>query len=148
MIELFRFKFGILLYWLLPSFYYLLDAVGLLGHTGSGFSLTLDLLEASWPYSIIAAPLGILSGYPPTWAWLAAGLVSLRRNREIGVRKTRDWIFAIASAAFFAILLNWLIATFSEPYAWTRLVLSAVTWPLVFFLLRNRNGVYNFSKTK
>ena len=143
-----QFRLGALIYWLLPSLYYIADSIGLLGHTGSGFSLTIDLLEASWPYSISAAPLGLLSAYPPTWAWLAAGLLAFSRQHELFSRKANGWMLVLASGAYAATCVHWIMATFPEPYAWTRLALSVVTWPLVLFLLGNSSGVYNFGKTK
>lgn len=108
----------------LPSALYILEASGLLGLTGAGFAFDGDRLIASLPFAIFAAPLYLVGGYPPVWAIVVAafGLVS-RPSKKLN-QQILFWAKAISFSILIIVVIVWSVRCFTEPFAWTRLVLT------------------------
>lgn len=108
----------------LPSALYILEASGLLGLTGAGFAFNGDRLIAALPFAIFAAPLYLVGGYPPVWAIVVAafGLVS-RPSKRLN-QQILFWAKAISYSILFIVVIVWSVRCFTEPFAWTRLVLT------------------------
>ncbi|MEN9967333.1 MAG: hypothetical protein RL036_566 [Actinomycetota bacterium] len=121
-------------YWLLPSLFYLIEAAGLLGNTGSGFNLDLGRLGMAWPFALVAAPIYLLSGYPPAWAWLASAVELTRSTTRRSLRLAHAVGSLLALMALILVSIFWFMRTIGEPYAWTRILLALITWLLVYFL--------------
>lgn len=126
-----RNRVSVVFYALLPSIFYLIEASGLLGNTGSGFKFNFGHLAASWLFALFAAPLYVLSGYPPAWAWIASGIYLLWRKSNGPYKRISAWMLVVTSLAYFWVSIMWVIRSNAEMFSWTRILLSLVTWPLV-----------------
>lgn len=125
----------------LPSALYILEASGLLGLTGSGFTFDAGRLTASWPFAIFAAPLYLASGYPPAWAVVVSGLGLVRPPARRIHQQILFWSKALSYSILFVVVTIWSVKCFTEPYAWTRLVLTLallITMPIAFRRLSQR----------
>lgn len=109
---------------LLPSALYILEASGLLGLTGAGFAFNSDRLLASWPFAIFAAPLYLASGYPPAWAVVVSALGLVSRPSKDFHQKILIWSKVFSYSVLIIALAIWSVKSFTEPFAWTRLVLT------------------------
>jgi len=108
----------------LPSALYILEASGLLGLTGSGFTFDAGRLTASWPFAIFAAPLYLASGYPPAWAVVVSGLRLVRPPAKKLNQQILFWAKALSYSILIVVVAIWVARCFTEPFAWTRLVLT------------------------
>ena len=125
----------------LPSALYILEASGLLGLTGSGFTFDAGRLTASWPFAIVAAPLYLASGYPPVWAIVVAGLGLVTRPVTRLHQQILFWSKALSYSILIVVVTIWSVKCFTEPYSWTRLVLTLamlVAIPIAFRRLSQR----------
>lgn len=108
----------------LPSVLYILEASSLLGKTGAGFGFDVDRLSATWPFAIFAAPLYLVSGYPPAWAVVVSGLRLVRPPAKKLNQQILFGVKAVSYSILIVVAALWVARCFTEPFAWTRLVLT------------------------
>ena len=108
----------------LPSALYILEASGLLGLTGAGWTFDAGRLAATWPFAIVAAPLYLASGYPPVWAIVVAGLRLVAKPAKRLHQQILFWSKALSYSILIVVVALWVARCFTEPFAWTRLVLT------------------------
>lgn len=108
----------------LPSFIYLMESSGILGLTGVGYSLDVGRLANTWPFAIFAAPLYLASGYPPVWAIVVSGLRLVSTPTKKLSQQILSWSKALSFSILIVVVTIWSVRCFTEPFAWTRLVLT------------------------
>lgn len=108
----------------LLSALYILEASGLLGLTGVGFTFDASRVVATWPFAIVAAPLYLASGYPPAWAIVVSGLRLVTRPAKRVHQQILFWAKALSYSILIVVVAIWVARSFTEPFAWTRLVLT------------------------
>lgn len=113
-----------LVLFILPSIIYVLESSGLLGLTGVGFAFEIDRLAHTWPFAIFAAPLYLASGYPPAWAVVVSGLKLVRPPAKKLNQQILFWAKALSYSILIVVVAIWVARCFTEPFAWTRLVLT------------------------
>jgi len=108
----------------LPSIIYLMESSGILGLTGVGFAFDVGRLANTWPFAIFAAPLYLASGYPPAWAVVVSGLRLVRPPAKKLNQQILFWAKALSYSILIVVVAIWVARCFTEPFAWTRLVLT------------------------
>lgn len=109
---------------LLPSIIYVMESSGILGLTGVGFAFDVGRLTNTLPFAIFAAPLYLVSGYPPAWAVVVSGLKLVRPPAKKLNQQILFWAKALGYSILIVVVAIWVARCFTEPFAWTRLVLT------------------------